>query len=98
VTLRAGDQELALDPPALHPLTVRFDRARFGADAKVQLTRRDFAKWPRYAAPDERGVARFDDVPAGDYTVAVIGDAAGQADCTIPGTSDLTVEPTRRER
>ena len=98
VTLRAGDQELALEAPVLHPLTVRFDRARFGADAKVQLMRRDFAKWPRYAAPDERGVARFDDVPAGDYTVAVIGDAAGQTDCTIPGTSDLTVEPTRRER
>jgi hypothetical protein len=98
VTLRAGDQELALDAPVLHPLTVRFDRVRFGPDAKVQLTRRDFAKWPRYAAPDERGVARFDDVPAGDYTVAVIGDAAGQVDCTIPGTSDLTVEPTRRER
>ena len=57
-----------------------------------------FEKWPRYAASDERGVARFVDVPAGDYTVAVIGDAAGQVDCTVPETSELTVEPTRRER
>jgi len=98
LTLHAGDQELALEPTPLHPLTVRFDRARFGADARIQLMMHGFAKWPRYAASDERGVARFDDVPAGEYTVAVIGDAAGQVDCTVPETSELTVEPTRRER
>jgi hypothetical protein len=98
LTLHAGDQELALEPTLLHPLTVRFDRARFGADARVQLMLHGFEKWPRYAAPDERGVARFDDVPAGDCTVAVIGDAAGQVDCKVPETSELTVEPTRRER
>lgn len=98
LTLHAGDQELALEPTSLHPLTVRFDRARFGVDVRVQLMLHGFEKWPRYAASDERGVARFDDVPAGDYTVAVIGDAAGQVDCTVPETSELTVEPTRRER
>jgi len=98
VTLHAGDQELELDAPSLHPLTIRFDRARFGAGAKVQLVMRGHGKWPRYAAPDERGVARFDDVPAGDYTVAVIGDEAGQVDCTVPETSEITVEPTRRDK
>ncbi len=98
LTLHAGDQEVTLAAPALHPLTVRFDRARFGADAKVQLMLRGYSNRPRYAEPDERGVARFDDVPGGDYTVAVIGDEAGQVDCTIPGTSELTVELTRREK
>ncbi len=98
MTLHAGDQEVVVAAPALHPLTVRFDPARFGAGAEVQLTLHGCGNHPRYAAPDERGVARFDDVPAGDYTVSVLGDGSGLADCSIPATSDLTVEPTRRER
>jgi hypothetical protein len=97
VVVKAGEQALELDSPPLHPLEVRFDRARFGTDAHVQVVLRSFPDWPLFAIPDEQGIARFERLPDGDYTVTVVGDMAGERDFTLPGTSELRVEPTRRE-
>lgn len=97
VVVKGGDQELAIDLPPLHPLEVRFDRERFGKDAHVQVVLRRFPEWPRFALADGQGIARFEQLPDGDYTVTVVGDMAGERDFTLPGTSELRVEPTRRE-
>jgi len=97
IALHAGDQEIALGPPPLEPLTIRFDRALFGKAAQVQLVRKDYAKWPIYAVADADGIARFSGVPAGDYTATVIGDTGGSADLTMPGAGELWIRPERRE-
>jgi hypothetical protein len=97
VVVKSGDQELVVDFPPLHPLTIRFDVARFGKDARVQVVLRSYPQWPLFAIPDENGSANFPSLPDGDYTVTVVGDMAGEKDFTIPGTSELGIEPTRRE-
>lgn len=97
VVVKAGEQELEVSLPPLHPLEVRFDRERFGKDARVQVVLRSFPNWPLFAIPDESGLARFERLPDGDYTVTVVGDMAGERDFTLPGTSELRVEPMRRE-
>jgi hypothetical protein len=97
VAVKAGEQELAIDLPPLHPLEVRFDRERFGKDARVQVVLRSYPNWPLFAIPDEGGIAKFAQLPDGEYTSTVVGDMAGERDFTLPGTSQLRVEPTRRE-
>ena len=97
VVVKAGEQELEISSPPLHPFEVRFDRARFGKDAHVAVVLRRFPNWPLFAIPDESGIARFEELPDGDYTVTVVGDMIGESDFTMPGTSQLRVEPIRRE-
>ena len=88
-TVRTGRQTTAVTLPALYTLTVRGGSRRVACStsgkggARVHLS----------AIADDDGVAMFDALPAGTYTISA---DRGRAEVTLPGPSEITL--TERSR
>ncbi|MHC4598350.1 MAG: carboxypeptidase-like regulatory domain-containing protein [Planctomycetota bacterium] len=93
VTLRHGKNRAVIEIPALHPLTLRFGKAKAGTRVWLTTEKGERLSWSTAAKVGRDGEATFPFLPAGSYTVSLSGGMLPQVmKVSVPGPEVVRFE------